>query len=154
MDVQQTLKDLHIELPEAPAPAANYVPFVRTGNLIFVSGQIAMDANGLVRGKLGENMSLEDGQKAARLCALKLLAQLNAACGGDLNRVTRIVKLTGFVNSTPDFSLHPQVVNGASDLFAELFGDAGKHARAAVGSSSLPMGVAVEVEGIFEVSDG
>ena len=154
MDVQQTLKDLHIELPEAPAPAANYVPFVRTGNLIFVSGQIAMDANGLVRGKLGENMSLEDGQKAARLCALKLLAQLNAACGGDLNRVTRIVKLTGFVNSTPDFSQHPQVVNGASDLFAELFGDAGKHARAAVGSSSLPMGVAVEVEGIFEVSDG
>ena len=154
MDVQQTLKDLHIELPEAPAPAANYVPFVRTGNLIFVSGQIAMDANGLVRGKLGENMSLEDGQKAARLCALNLLAQLNAACGGDLNRVTRIVKLTGFVNSTPDFSQHPQVVNGASDLFAELFGDAGKHARAAVGSSSLPMGVAVEVEGIFEVSDG
>ena len=154
MDVQQTLKDLHIELPEAPAPAANYVPFVRTGNLIFVSGQIAMDANGLVRGKLGENMSLEDGQKAARLCALNLLAQLNAACGGDLNRVTRIVKLTGFLNSTPDFSQHPQVVNGASDLFAELFGDAGKHARAAVGSSSLPMGVAVEVEGIFEVSDG
>ena len=154
MDVHQTLKDLHIELPEAPAPAANYVPFVRTGNLIFVSGQIAMDANGLVRGKLGENMSLEDGQKAARLCALNLLAQLNAACGGDLNRVTRIVKLTGFVNSTPDFSQHPQVVNGASDLFAELFGDAGKHARAAVGSSSLPMGVAVEVEGIFEVTDG
>ena len=154
MDVHQTLKDLHIELPEAPAPAANYVPFVRTGNLIFVSGQIAMDANGLVRGKLGENMSLEDGQKAARLCALNLLAQLNAACGGDLNRVTRIVKLSGFVNSTADFSQHPQVVNGASDLFAELFGDAGKHARAAVGSSSLPMGVAVEVEGIFEVTDG
>ena len=154
MDVHQTLKDLHIELPEAPAPAANYVPFVRTGNLIFVSGQIAMDANGLVRGKLGEKMSLEDGQKAARLCALNLLAQLNAACGGDLNRVTRIVKLSGFVNSTADFSQHPQVVNGASDLFAELFGDAGKHARAAVGSSSLPMGVAVEVEGIFEVTDG
>ena len=152
MDVHQTLKNLQIELPDAPAPAANYVPYVRSGNLVFISGQVAMDADGFVRGKLGENMSVEDGQKAARLCALNLLAQLSAACGGDLNQVTRIVKLTGFVNATPDFTQHPQVVNGASDLFAELFGDAGKHARAAVGSSSLPMGVAVEVEGIFEVA--
>lgn len=152
-DVNQTLADLGITLPEAPAPAANYVPFVRSGNLVFVSGQVSMDANGLVRGKLGENMSVEDAQKAARLCALNLLAQVSTACDGDLNRVVQVVKLTGFVNATADFNQHPQVVNGASDLMAEVFGDAGKHARAAVGSSSLPLGVAVEVEGIFEVSD-
>lgn len=152
-DVNQTLADLGITLPDAPAPAANYVPFVQSGNLVFVSGQVSMDANGLVRGKLGENMSVEDAQKAARLCALNLLAQVSAACEGDLNRVARVVKLTGFVNATPDFNQHPQVVNGASDLMAEVFGDAGRHARAAVGSSSLPLGVAVEVEGIFEITD-
>ncbi len=112
-----------------------------------------MDANGLVRGKLGENMSVADAQKAARLCALNLLAQVSVACDGDLNRVARVVKLTGFVNATGDFNQHPQVINGASDLMAEVFGDAGKHARAAVGSSSLPLGVAVEVEGIFEITD-
>lgn len=151
-DVNNTLTELGITLPEAPTPAANYVPFVRTGNLLYVSGQVSMDADGLVRGKLGENMSVEDAQKAARLCALNLLAQVSAACDGDLNKVTRVVKLTGFVNSTADFNQHPQVVNGASDLMAEVFGDAGKHARAAVGSSSLPLGVAVEVEGIFELS--
>jgi len=151
-DVNQTLADLGISLPTAPAPAANYVPYVRTGDLLYVSGQVSMDADGLVRGKLGENMSVEDAQKAARLCALNLLAQVSAACDGDLNKVVQVVKLTGFVNSTPDFNQHPQVVNGASDLMAEVFGDAGKHARAAVGSSSLPLGVAVEVEGIFQLS--
>jgi len=150
-DINTTLTDLGISLPDAPAPAANYVPFVQTGNLVFISGQVSLDADGLVRGKLGENMAVEDGQKAARLCALNLLAQLNAACGGDLNKVSRVVKLTGFVNATPDFNQHPQVINGASDLMAEVFGDAGQHARAAVGSSSLPLGVAVEVEGIFEL---
>ena len=151
-DVNQTLADLGISLPDAPAPAANYVPFVQSGNLVFVSGQVSMDADGLVRGKLGEYMSVEDAQKAARLCALNLLAQVSAACDGDLNRVERVVKLTGFVNSTSDFNQHPQVVNGASDLMAEVFGDAGRHARAAVGSSSLPLGVAVEVEGIFQIT--
>jgi len=151
-DVNKTLTDLGITLPTAPTPAANYVPFVRTGDLLYVSGQVSMDGDGLVRGKLGENMSVEDAQKAARLCALNLLAQVSAACDGDLNKVVRVVKLTGFVNSTPDFNQHPQVVNGASDLMAEVFGDAGKHARAAVGSSSLPLGVAVEVEGIFQLS--
>ena len=151
-DVNQTLIELGITLPDAPAPAANYVPFVRSGNLLYISGQVSMDADGLVRGKLGENMSVEDAQKAARLCALNLLSQVSAACEGDLNKVTQVVKLTGFVNSTPDFNQHPQVVNGASDLMAEVFGDAGRHARAAVGSSSLPLGVAVEVEGIFELS--
>ncbi len=152
-DVNKTLADLGITLPDAPAPAANYVPFVQTGNLVFVSGQVSMDADGLVRGKLGENMSVEDAQKAARLCALNLLAHVSVACDGDLNRVARVVKLTGFVNCTADFNQHPQVINGASDLLAEVFGDAGKHARAAVGSSSLPLGVAVEVEGIFEIHD-
>jgi len=151
-DVNETLASLGITLPTAPAPAANYVPFVRSGNLLYVSGQVSMDADGLVRGKLGENMSVEDAQKAARLCALNLLSQVSAACDGDLNKVAQVVKLTGFVNSTPDFNQHPQVVNGASDLMAEVFGDAGKHARAAVGSSSLPLGVAVEVEGIFQLS--
>ena len=151
-DVNKKLAELGISLPDAPAPAANYVPFVRTGNLVYVSGQVSMDADGLVRGKLGENMSVEDAQKAARLCALNLLAQVNAACDGDLNKVVQVVKLTGFVNATPDFTQHPQVVNGASDLMAEVFGDAGRHSRAAVGSSSLPLGVAVEVEGIFQVS--
>ena len=151
-DVNKTLADLGITLPTAPAPAANYVPFVRTGDLLYVSGQVSMDADGLVRGTLGENMSVEDAQKAARLCALNLLAQVSAACDGDLNKVVQVVKLTGFVNSTADFNQHPQVVNGASDLMAEVFGDAGKHARAAVGSSSLPLGVAVEVEGIFQLS--
>jgi len=150
-DVNKTLAELGITLPSAPAPAANYVPFVRSGDLLFVSGQVSMDADGLVRGKLGENMSVEDAQKAARLCALNLLSQVSAACDGDLNKVARVVKLTGFVNATPDFNQHPQVVNGASDLMAEVFGDAGKHARAAVGSSSLPLGVAVEVEGIFQL---
>lgn len=151
-DVNKTLADLGITLPTAPAPAANYVPFVRTGDLLYVSGQVSMDADGLVRGTLGENMSVEDAQKAARLCALNLLAQVSAACDGDLNKVVQVVKLTGFVNSTADFNQHPQVINGASDLMAEVFGDAGKHARAAVGSSSLPLGVAVEVEGIFQLS--
>ena len=151
-DVNKKLAELGINLPDAPAPAANYVPFVRTGNLVYVSGQVSMDADGLVRGKLGENMSVEDAQKAARLCALNLLAQVSAACDGDLNKVVQVVKLTGFVNATPDFTQHPQVVNGASDLMAEVFGDAGRHSRAAVGSSSLPLGVAVEVEGIFQVS--
>ena len=152
-DYNATLAELGITLPDAPAPAANYVPTARSGNLLYVSGQVSMDAQGLVKGKLGENMSVEEGQKAARLCALNLLAQVNKACEGDLNRVARVVKLTGFVNSTGDFNQHPQVVNGASDLMAEVFGDAGRHARAAVGSSSLPLGVAVEVEGIFELND-
>lgn len=150
-DVNTTLTELGITLPDAPMPAANYVPFVRTGNLLYVSGQVSMDADGLVRGKLGENMSVEDAQKAARLCALNLLSQVSAACDGDLNQVERVVKLNGFVNCTSDFTQHPQVINGASDLMAEVFGDAGKHARAAVGSSSLPLGVAVEVEGIFQL---
>lgn len=145
------LSELGVELPDAPAPAANYVPFVQSGNLVFISGQVSQDKNGRIQGQLGKNFSIEEGQSAAKHCALALIAQLKAACGGDLDRLVRVVKLTGFVNSTSDFEAHPQVINGCSDFMVELFGDAGRHARAAVGSSSLPLGVAVEVEGIFEI---
>ncbi len=149
---EQTLADLGITLPDAPAPAANYVPYVRTGNLVYISGQISMGPDGMIKGKLGEDMSVEEGQKAARQCAINLITQLHSACGGDLNKLNRVVKLNGFVNSTLDFTDHPKVVNGASDLMVAVFGDKGKHARAAVGCSSLPLGVAVEVEGIFEIA--
>ncbi len=149
---EQTLADLGITLPDAPAPAANYVPYVQTGNLVYISGQISSGPDGLILGKLGDDMSVEDGQGAAAMCAVNLIAQLRSACGGDLNKLKRVVKLNGFVNSTQDFTDHPKVVNGASDLMVAVFGDKGKHARAAVGCSSLPLGVAVEVEGIFEIA--
>ena len=148
---ESNLEKMGITLPDAPAPAANYVPFVQVGDLVFVSGQVSSDANGFITGKLGDDMSVEDGAKAARSCAVALLAQVKAACGGDLDRLLRVVKLSGFVNSTQDFTQQPQVINGASDLLAEALGDAGRHARAAVSSPALPMGVAVEIEGIFQI---
>ncbi|MBB4301513.1 enamine deaminase RidA (YjgF/YER057c/UK114 family) [Rhodobium orientis] len=145
------LAELGIDLPEAPMPAANYVPFVRTGNQLYVSGQLPMGAKGPeFIGRLGGGLSIAEGQKAARLCALALIAQAKAAVG-DLDSITRVVKLTGFVNSTPDFTDQPKVINGASDLMAEVFQDRGRHARAAVGVAALPFGVAVEVEAVFEV---
>ena len=146
------LKELGITLPDAPAPAANYVPFVQVGDIVYVSGQISADANGFIKGKLGDDMTTEEGAAAARACAINLLAQVKAACGGDLDRLFRVVKLTGFVNSTADYTDQPKVVNGASDLLAEALGDAGKHSRSAVSAASLPLGVAVEIEGIFQVS--
>ena len=146
------LNELGITLPEAPAPAANYVPYVVVGDMVYVSGQISVGPDGLIKGKLGENMSTEDGAAAARVCGINLLAQVKAACGGDLDRLVKVVKLTGFVNSTADYTEQPQVVNGASDLMANALGDAGKHARAAVSAAALPLGVAVEVEGIFQIS--
>lgn len=146
------LNELGITLPEAPAPAANYVPYVVVDDMVYVSGQISVGPDGLIKGKLGENMSTEDGAAAARVCAINLLAQVKAACGGDLDRLVKVVKLTGFVNSTADYTEQPQVVNGASDLMANALGDAGKHARAAVSAAALPLGVAVEVEGIFQIS--
>ncbi len=149
--IEARLAELGLSVETPPAPAANYVPYVRSGDLVFVSGQIAMDGDGMRIGTLGGGATLADGVAAARLCALNLIAQLKAACGGDLDRLVRVVKLTGFVNATPDFTDHPKVVNGASDLMVEVFGEAGRHARAAVGSSSLPFGVMVEVEGIFEI---
>jgi len=146
------LNELGITLPNSPAPAANYVPFVQVGDLVYVSGQIAMDADGMILGKLGDGFSVDDAYKAARVCGINLIAQLSAACGGDLDRLVRVVKLNGFVNATQDFTDHPKVVNGTSDLMVEVFGEQGRHARAAVGSSSLPFGVAVEVEGIFQIA--
>ena len=149
--LEAKLKGLGITLPEAPAPAANYVPFVQVGDIVYVSGQISANENGLITGKLGDGMSTEEGAAAARVCAINLLAQVKAACGGDLDRLLRVVKLTGFVNSTTDYTDQPRVVNGASDLLAEALGDAGKHSRSAVSAASLPLGVAVEVEGIFQI---
>ena len=146
------LKELGITLPDAPAPAANYVPFVKVGDIVYVSGQISADTSGFIKGKLGDDMTTEEGAAAARACAINLLAQVKAACRGDLDRLVRVVKLTGFVNSTADYTDQPKVVNGASDLLAEALGDAGKHSRSAVSAASLPLGVAVEIEGIFQVS--
>ncbi|WP_071674508.1 RidA family protein [Nioella nitratireducens] len=146
------LADMGITLPDAPAPAANYVPYVVVGDLVYVSGQISSDENGLILGKLGDDMATEAGAAAARRCAISLLAQVKAACGGDLDRLTRVVKLTGFVNSTATYTEQPKVVNGASDFLVEALGDAGRHSRSAVSAASLPLGVAVEIEGIFQIA--
>ncbi|WP_298428975.1 RidA family protein [uncultured Jannaschia sp.] len=151
MSIAQRLADLGITLPDAPAPQANYVPAVRTGDLLFVSGQISAGPDGLITGRLGDDMSVEDGAAAARACAISLLAQVRAACDGDIERLQQVVKLTAFVNSTPDFTDQPKVVNGASDVLVEILGDAGRHSRSAVGAV-LPFGVAVEIEGIFRVA--
>jgi enamine deaminase RidA (YjgF/YER057c/UK114 family) len=150
--IDARLKELGIELPQQQAPWANYVPYTISHNLVFVSGQICQ-WNGERRfiGKLGDGISIADGQAAARLCALNILAQLRAACAGDLDRVRRCLRLGGFVNCTPDFTDMPQVVNGASDLLVEILGDSGRHARLAVGASSLPGGLAVEIEATFEI---
>ncbi|PYF12084.1 enamine deaminase RidA (YjgF/YER057c/UK114 family) [Rhodobacter viridis] len=148
--IEARLSALNITLPDAPAPAANYVPFVRTGNQIFVSGQVSSGPDGFIKGKLGADMSVEEGAAAARRCGLALIAQARAAVG-DLDKVKRVVKLVGFVNSTVDFTDQPKVVNGCSDLMVEVFGEAGRHARSAVSAASLPFGVAVEIEAIFEV---
>jgi enamine deaminase RidA (YjgF/YER057c/UK114 family) len=149
--IEARLKEIGITLPAAAAPLASYVPTVQTGSLLFLSGQVTLK-NGKREfvGKLGRDFTTEEGAQAARLCALNIVAQLKAALG-DLDRVRRIVKLTGFVNAAPDFTEQPQVVNGASDLLAEIFGDKGKHARSAVGVGSLPGGVACEVEAIVEI---
>lgn len=151
MSFETKLAELGVTLPDAPAPAANYVPFVVTGDTVYVSGQISADASGPILGKLGADMELADGAAAAKCCAISLLAQVKAACGGDLDRLVRVVKLTGFVNSTADFTDQPKVINGASDFLVEALGDAGRHARSAVSAASLPLGVAVEIEGIFQI---
>ncbi len=151
--IDARLKELGIEIPDAAVPVANYVGSVVAGNLCFISGQVTLDGSDLkFVGKLGADISVEDGYQAARLCAINVIAQLKAACGGDLDRVKRVLKLTGFVNSTPDFKDQPKVINGASDLMVEVFGEAGKHARAAVSAAALPLGVAVEVEAIAEIA--
>lgn len=151
MSFASRLAELGVSLPDAPAPAANYVPFVKSGTTLYVSGQISNGPDGLVTGKLGAGMEIEDGAAAARLCAISLLAQVKAACGGDIDGLVRVIKLTGFVNSTVDFTDQPKVINGASDFLVEALGDAGRHSRSAVSAASLPLGVAVEIEGIFEI---
>jgi enamine deaminase RidA (YjgF/YER057c/UK114 family) len=151
--IEQRLTGLGIQLPSPPAPVASYVPYTISGNLVVVSGQIPIaDGKPQFIGKLGADISLEDGKKAAQLCALNLIAQLKAACGGDLDRAKSCLRLGVFVNATPDFTQHPEIANGASDFIVQAMGEAGKHARAAVGAGSLPRGVAVEVEGLFEIS--
>lgn len=151
-DVEAKLAVLGLSLPDAPAPAANYVPFVITGNQVFISGQISRDAKGgLITGKLGAELDVAQGAAAAQTCALAILAQVKAAVGGDWSRVVRAVKLVGFVNSTPDFTDQPKVINGASDVMVAALGEAGRHARSAVSAGALPLGVAVEIEAIFEI---
>jgi enamine deaminase RidA (YjgF/YER057c/UK114 family) len=149
---QQRLAALNIVLPEPVAPVANYVPFVRSGPTVYVSGQVSVDASGGIRGIVGEDLDLAAGRAAARLCAISLISQFNAACDGDLGRVRRIVKLGGFVQAGPGFFEIPQVVNGCSDLMVEVFGEAGRHARSAVGVFRLPMNFAVEVDAVIEIA--
>jgi enamine deaminase RidA (YjgF/YER057c/UK114 family) len=150
--VDSRLTQLGITLPSPGAPAGNYVPFVVVGTLVYLSGQVAREAGKMkYTGKVGDQLSVEAGQQAARLCAINLLSQLKAACNGNLDTVERCVRLSGFVNSTPDFSDHPKVINGASDLMVEVFGERGQHARTAVGAVALPLDSAVEVEAIFQL---
>lgn len=152
MDIDARLAELGLSLPNAPLPAANYVPFVRVGNLLHVSGQISQAADGsFITGKVGQDLDVEAGAAAAQRCALGLLAQVKTACEGDWSNFVRAVKLVGFVNSTPDFGDQPKVINGASDTLVEVLGEAGRHARSAVSAGALPFNVAVEIEGIFEL---
>jgi enamine deaminase RidA (YjgF/YER057c/UK114 family) len=150
--IEDRLAELGIELPNPNPPVANYVPFVRVGELIHISGQVSVDASGGIKGVVGEDVDAETAKRAARLCGINLLAQMKAACEGHLGRVRRIVKLGGFVQAGPSFFEIPQVVNGASDLMVEVFGDGGRHARSAVGVYRLPMGFAVEVDAVVAVS--
>lgn len=151
-NIDKRLAELGILLPAASKPVANYVPWSRTGNLVFISGQGPIaDGKIVYTGILGGGVSVEDGVKSARLCALNVVAQVKDACGGNLDRVKRIVKLVGFVNAAAEFTDHPKVINGASDFMVEVFGDKGRHARSAVGSPSLPFGISVEVEAIVEI---
>ena len=150
MDINAKLTEKGIVLPDAPPPAANYIPYVKVGKLVFISGQVSQNENGFIKGVLGKDLNVEEGYDAARQCAISLLAQLKSAVKGDFNKVAKVVKIGGFVNSAADFTEQPSVINGASDLLVELFGEKGRHARTAVGAN-LPLGVAVEIDGIFEV---
>ncbi|MBD21556.1 MAG: hypothetical protein CMM37_11010 [Rhodospirillaceae bacterium] len=150
-DINSRILELGIEIPNPRTPSANYIPFVKADKLIFISGQVSMAIDGLIAGKLGLNIDVENGKKAARACGLNLLGQLKIACEGNLNKVQRVVKLGGFVNSTPNFIDAPTIINGASDLMVDIFGENGRHARFAIGAASLPQGAAVEIDGVFEV---
>jgi enamine deaminase RidA (YjgF/YER057c/UK114 family) len=153
LSVEENLKKLNLQLPKAPNPVGAYVAYKKTGNLIFISGQVSFGKDGnLIKGKIGSDLTLEQGQEAAKACAINILSQIKAACNGDLDKVKKCIKLTGFVNSKDNFIDQPKVINGASELISNVFGDDGKHARAAVSVNSLPLGAAVEVEAIFEVN--
>ena len=153
MTAEENIKKFNIKLPEAKAPVGNYVATKISGKMLFISGQISIDENGeLIKGKVGKDLSVDDGYKAAERCGLSIVAQVKNACDGDLSKVKSCIKLTGFVNSTEDFTEQPKVINGASDLIASIFGEAGMHTRAAVSVNSLPLGVSVEVDAIFELN--
>ena len=152
MTANENIKKLEIKLPEAKAPVGNYVATKISGKMLFISGQISIDENGqLIKGKIGKDLDAEAGYNAAKRCALSIISQVKKACDNDLSKIKSCIKLTGFVNSTDDFTDQPKVINGASDLIASIFGDAGMHARAAVSTNSLPLGVSVEVDAIFEL---
>jgi len=153
MNFEEKIKELKIELPEAKAPVGSYVASKVCGNMLFISGQISISANGeLIKGKLGQELKTDEGYEAAKRCGLSIVSQVKKACNGDLSKIKSCIKLTGFVNSTKDFIEQPKVINGASDLIASVFGDAGMHTRAAVSTNSLPLGVSVEVDAIFELN--
>ena len=153
MDFENKIKELKINLPEAKPPVGSYVATKIVGNLLYISGQISISKNGdLITGKLGKDLSVDDGYKAAERCGLSIISQAKVACNGDLSKIKSCVKLTGFVNSTDNFTDQPKVINGASDLIASVFGEAGMHTRAAVSTNSLPLGVSVEVDAIFELN--
>ena len=150
--ISENLKKLNITIPDAPEPVGAYVAFKNINNLLFISGQLPISSDGkMIKGKIGSNLTIEDGQKASRLCAINILAQVKKALNGDLNKVKNCVKITGFVNSTDDFIDQPKVINPASEILSATFGAQGKHARAAVSANSLPLGAAVEIEAIFEI---
>ena len=152
MNYEDKLNELNIKLPEAKAPVGNYVAAKTSGKMLFISGQISINANGeLIKGKVGKDLNTEAGYDAAKRCALSIIAQVKKACNGDLSKIKSCIKLTGFVNSTEDFTDQPKVINGASDMIASVFGDSGMHTRAAVSTNSLPLGVSVEVDAIFEL---
>ena len=153
MNFEKKIEELKIKLPEAKPPVGSYVATKITGKLLYISGQISITENGeLIKGKIGKDLSTEQGYDAAKRCGLSIVAQAKVACNGDLSKIKSCIKLTGFVNSTEDFTEQPKVINGASDLIATIFGDAGMHTRAAVSTNSLPLGVSVEVDAIFELN--
>ena len=152
MTIENKLKELNIELPNAPDPVGAYVAFKKIGNLLFISGQLPISKDGkIIKGKIGADLNLEDGQRASKLCVINILAQVKKALGGDLNKVKNCIKITGFVNSTDDFKDQPKVINPASETLSTVFGVNGKHARAAISTNSLPLGAAVEIDAIFEM---
>ena len=153
MNFEDKIKELKIELPEAKAPVGNYVATKKVGNLLYISGQVSINSNGeLIKGKVGKDLTTDEAYKAAERCGISIIAQVKNACDGDLSRVKSCIKLTGLVNSTNDYTDQPKVINGASDLIASIFGEAGMHTRAAVSTNSLPLGVSVEVDAIFELN--